>query len=93
MSLCEEEYTLLKNEYDWKWYKKKIDFDQKHEHEHVGPEVPEEFPCLVNSYISEYGKKNGSDQCRHTFLYKEENKCEKCGHGNSSWPTVTIVKG
>lgn len=87
MSLCEEEYTLLKNKWDWKWYKSEIDLKKRCEHKHI--EEPERFPCLVNSYITEYTR--NPNECRHSFLYEEENLCSHCGHKTSKWPTINIV--
>lgn len=87
MSTCEETYTFIKNKWEWPWYKKRIDLNEKMEHTHDGD--PDKFPCLVNSWI---GRNNRvADDCRHSFVYQEEKKCSECGSKSIGWPMIAEI--
>jgi len=74
----------LYNKEDFVWYKRKLDADRKYEHDHYGE--PEEYPCRVRSEF--YDDPNGPYTYNHSFIYKQEHKCESCGHTQKIWPQV-----
>lgn len=73
--------TLIENANEWKWYKKRLDADEKYEHVHNGE--PKHFPCKVKSQWNE--DYNGPFYYDHEFVYQRDVACTKCGHVSKEW--------
>ena len=74
--------TLIENANQWKWYLKRLDVEKEYEHRHIGE--PERFPCKVDSVWGDDA--DGPNYFKHTFIYQQVIKCEKCGHVFTEWP-------
>ena len=75
---------LLENKDDFFWHKKKLDVNNKYNHDHFGE--PAKYPCKV---VSRWGDDpNGPYYYTHSFIYQEEVICDKCGHKKTIWPNV-----
>jgi len=75
---------LLKNEFDFKWYKKELDLKRKCECRHKGE--PEKYPCKVESDWWENGR--GPYQYDHEFTYEQKVVCDSCGTEKVVWPEI-----
>lgn len=75
---------------DFKWYKAKLDVDQKEEHKHIGE--PKSYPCKV---VSEYDpddpgcvRRGSYPSYTHRFCYLQKKTCENCGHSHFEWTQI-----
>jgi hypothetical protein len=76
----------LNNENDFFWHKKELDVLNRYEYRHIGK--PEKYPCRVASEL--WPSADSKDTFNHTFIYKQEVICEKCGHTQMEWPEVKL---
>ncbi len=75
----------FENEWDFIWYTRKLDADNKYAYKHNGK--PEKYPCcLLESEF--WDNPNGPYEYFHSFLYQQEVVCEQCGHRKLVWPQV-----
>ena len=81
---------LLLSKEDFHWYKAGIDAGGKYAYKHIGE--PEKYPCVVESEFRD--DPNGPYTYTHEFVYRQDEKCEKCGHMSSIWPesVKTVIK-
>lgn len=76
----------LLNEFDFTWYKKKLDADAQHEHLHIGQ--PTHYPCRVSSSLTDdWGLTihRGPNEYHHEFIYQQTKVCPCCGHVTTTW--------
>lgn len=79
-----EDFTALRTEVDFDWYKKLLDARAKYNHRHIGE--PKSYPCQVYSIWED--DPTGPYTYEHKFLYQQEVVCPECGSKRFIWPKV-----